>query len=100
MACALQCNGSGWIPRGDVESCFFLDNYTSGLYMQPCYLPFEKIPVMFQIVFWGTVVALSTLAYGCTRPEPTDEASSRRSGESKSPGSFTDIASESAAADM
>ena len=39
--------------------------YAPGFYVTPCYLPFTSLPIMFQIIFFGTLVALALLFLSC-----------------------------------
>ena len=72
MACELSCQGMGWIPRA--EGCFFLTNYSGGLFVQPCMLPFQNFPPMFLVTFFGTVLGLVLLLWQCTRaPKEEDD---------------------------
>ena len=52
------CPSGGWMPRPSLQNC---EVYTSGMFVQPCYLPFFSLPPMFLVVFVITVVGLGTL---------------------------------------
>ena len=65
--CELDCGGGGWVPRG--EGCFFLQNYTGGLYMHPCELPFGSLPPMFLAAVFSCLLGLMILAWQCNRKD-------------------------------
>ena len=67
--CELECP-DGWLPRGD--ACFFLANYTGGLYPQPCYMPFGNLPLLFHTAVWGVLLGLIALIIQCNR-KPKEE---------------------------
>ena len=64
-ACAPVVCPSKWVPRNELGSC---EAYLPGLYVSPCWLPFQNLPPMFLVVFFGTVVALGVLIFQCNRP--------------------------------
>jgi len=70
--CTLECTSDLWVPRG--EGCFFLANYTGGLFPQPCYIPFGNIPPLFHAMVWGVLLALIILIVQCNR-KPKDNPS-------------------------
>lgn len=65
--CELDCGGGGWVPRG--EGCFFLQNYTGGLYMHPCELPFGSLPPMFLAAVFSCLLGLMILTWQCNRKD-------------------------------
>lgn len=60
---------SGWEPRAELSNC---EAYTSGMYVQPCILPFGNMPPLFLACFFGCIVGLTALFWSCR--QPTKEA--------------------------
>ena len=68
--CELDCGGGGWLPRGD--GCFFLANYTGGLHIHPCYLPFGSLPPIFLASCFGCLLGLLILFWQCNKQQPSE----------------------------
>ena len=70
--CELTCSPGGWLPIGD--GCFFLKNYTGGLHIQPCYLPFGSLPPLFHASVWCCLLGLLLLIWQCNKQQPADSS--------------------------
>lgn len=69
---------SSWIPRSTWNDFHKCEPYTTGMYVQPCELPFQNMPPLFLASFFGCLLGLAALFWSCREPKGAAEATQAR----------------------